>query len=82
MSRSSARRAGGRQARPHPQRKSNTPLIIGGVVVLLAVLVGAGLFLSNGGAAQVGHHAVADLAAGDERAAEHDVVRAREAVDE
>ena len=34
------------------------------------------------GAAQVGHHAVADLAARDERAAEHDVVGALEAVDE
>jgi Protein of unknown function (DUF3105) len=53
MSRSTARRAGGRQARRQPQRKSNTPLIVGGVIALLIVLVGAGLFLS-GGAAQVG----------------------------
>jgi Protein of unknown function (DUF3105) len=54
MSQSSARRASGRQARRQPQRKSSTPLIIGGVIALLVVLVGAGLFLSNGGAIQVG----------------------------
>jgi hypothetical protein len=50
MSRSSARRAGGREIR-RKQRKSNTPLIIGAVVVVLVVLVIAGLALAGGGGA-------------------------------
>jgi hypothetical protein len=46
------RRAGGRQIR-RQQRKSNTPLIIGAVVGVIAILVIAGLLL-RGTAAQVG----------------------------
>ena len=53
MSRSSARRAGGREIR-RQQRKSNTPLIIGAVVVVLIVLVVAGLALAGGGATNRG----------------------------
>ena len=53
MSRSSARRTGGRQIRRKPQ-KNNTPLIIGGGVILVIVLVAAGLALSRGSAAQIG----------------------------
>jgi Protein of unknown function (DUF3105) len=53
MSRSSARRTGGRQAR-RKQQKSNTPLIIVGAGILIIVLVAAGLALSRGSAAQIG----------------------------
>jgi hypothetical protein len=53
MSRSSARRAGGRAIR-RPQRKSNTPLIVGAVAVGLVILVAAGLALSRGGGASAG----------------------------
>jgi uncharacterized protein DUF3105 len=53
MSRSSARRTGGRQIRRKPQ-KNNMPLIIGGSVLLVIILVAAGLALSRGSAAQIG----------------------------
>jgi hypothetical protein len=53
MSRSSTRRAGGREIR-RPKRKSNTPLIIGAVAGVVVLLVIVGLALSRGNAAQIG----------------------------
>jgi heme/copper-type cytochrome/quinol oxidase subunit 2 len=52
MTRSSTRRAAGRQI-PRRQRKSNTPLIVGAVVGVIVILIAAGLLL-RGTAAQVG----------------------------
>jgi hypothetical protein len=50
MSQTSARRSGGRAAQRRAAKKSNRPLIIGGVVGVIAILVVAGLMLSNRGA--------------------------------
>jgi hypothetical protein len=53
MSRSSARRSGGRAIR-RSQRKSNTPLIIGAVALGLVILVAAGLALARNAGSNVG----------------------------
>ena len=47
MSQSAARRASGRQAQRNKAPKSNLPLIIGGVVALIVVMVAAGVSLSR-----------------------------------
>lgn len=47
MSQTGVRRAGGRQAQRKTKPKSNMPLIIGGVVGLLVIMVAAGLVFSS-----------------------------------
>ena len=53
MSRSSARRSSGRAIR-RPQRKTNTPLIVGAIAVGLIILIAAGMTLFRNAGTNVG----------------------------
>lgn len=54
MAETGVRRAGGRQVQGKGSKKSNTPLIIGGVLGLLIIMVAAGMLFSRGGGAALG----------------------------
>ena len=49
MSQTAARRASGRRAQQKRAPRSNMPLIVGGVVALIVIMVAAGLVFSRGG---------------------------------